>query len=726
MGSAASVTDTTGTVPPETITEEQFKKQACTNDLFSTKADLAQYIADSIPVWPITRATALDIYLTQTRKNAKRVESLSACIGDEIRQTLVRCVREASRKVLKEAQPDEHFLPVTFAEVANHIWAVASNAAQKECNAYATQTLGFSRENVHDFYHSKVAVRKDPVVTAPPIIQSAIKWTAPQDHQEFQPIKKSLNDHQVEFEKAFGGDDRDLQACKESLREDAEQQVRCYGAFLRKVQENEAVNCAEIIELTKELTPQYADVYTATGKMVKHDGHYGKFNQLELDMFKDINGRHKPQQPTRDVVDLLSLSAGTQTIFGHVMCSVQDRVNCGKIVTAGGVRWKPAPLKKLVRILEKLCFLPQSRDALDSGQVSVLDAGGMLDIVRGMFLCSTMQHAGEVLNELRRLTECKIIHLERSKNRFASPSSGGWMDCLVNIRMPGNGLVCEVQIVHCQLLTIRSELGAHHSYATYRAGAEVLESIGLEGLLQGFEAQRLTLLEQALTAFVDASGNAFTLPSDKSERTHIAKMQRFGHVSQAMNGRNELRAFHPLMRADVSFVKGLPQLRATPPHENSLSRWVLQTGFDGAHVNRHKEEWMLLLATQSSKPTALLSQTLEAGNSFSVAFSPDGKLLASGSDDKTVKLWNADDGSLVRTLEGHADRVNSVAFSPDGKLLASGSNDKTVKLWNAEDGSLVRTLEGHAGWALSVAFSPDGKQLASGSEDKTSKLYLLC
>ena len=120
-----------------------------------------------------------------------------------------------------------------------------------------------------------------------------------------------------------------------------------------------------------------------------------------------------------------------------------------------------------------------------------------------------------------------------------------------------------------------------------------------------------------------------------------------------------------------------------------------------------------------------LIRTLEGhdGYVWSVAFSPDGKLLASGSQDKRVKLWNTEDGSLIRTLEGHVAPVLSVAFSPDGKVLASGSENKRVKLWNTEDGSLIRTLEGHASSVNSVAFSPDGKVLASGSGDETVKLW---
>ncbi|KAK0747323.1 WD40-repeat-containing domain protein [Apiosordaria backusii] len=118
-------------------------------------------------------------------------------------------------------------------------------------------------------------------------------------------------------------------------------------------------------------------------------------------------------------------------------------------------------------------------------------------------------------------------------------------------------------------------------------------------------------------------------------------------------------------------------------------------------------------------------QTLEGHSDsvYSVAFSADGRQLASGSYDNTVKIWDPTSGQCLQTLKGHSNSVNSVVFSADSRQLASGSGDKTVKIWDPASGQCLQTLEGHSNWVNSVVFSADGRQLASGSDDNTVKIW---
>ncbi|AFY46608.1 WD40 repeat-containing protein [Nostoc sp. PCC 7524] len=119
----------------------------------------------------------------------------------------------------------------------------------------------------------------------------------------------------------------------------------------------------------------------------------------------------------------------------------------------------------------------------------------------------------------------------------------------------------------------------------------------------------------------------------------------------------------------------------------------------------------------------ILSCKGHAGWVHSITFSADGKMLCSASSDHTVKLWDVFDGSCLKTLVGHHQRVRSVAFSPDGKLVASGGSDATIRVWDANTGECLQVLLGHESYVWSVAFSPDGRMIASGSEDKSIKLW---
>jgi WD40 repeat protein len=121
-----------------------------------------------------------------------------------------------------------------------------------------------------------------------------------------------------------------------------------------------------------------------------------------------------------------------------------------------------------------------------------------------------------------------------------------------------------------------------------------------------------------------------------------------------------------------------------------------------------------------------ISSKFDVGSSvLSVAVTPDGKYVVSGSADNTVRLWDLPTGKEVRRFMGHRSEVNSVAVTPDRKYVVSGSSDKTVRVWDLATGQEVRRFMGHEDWVLSVAVTPDGQYVVSGSGDKTVRLWEL-
>jgi WD40 repeat protein len=137
----------------------------------------------------------------------------------------------------------------------------------------------------------------------------------------------------------------------------------------------------------------------------------------------------------------------------------------------------------------------------------------------------------------------------------------------------------------------------------------------------------------------------------------------------------------------------------------------------------YQEGFIKIWDVASGKTLHTLTPTGDGFGVHRLAYNPNGKALASVSDDKIITIWDVASGKTLRTLTGHSDLVYALAYSLDGKTLASGGGEKTIKIWDVASGKTLRTLTGHSYSVNALAYNPNGKTLASGSEDKTIKIW---
>lgn len=159
-------------------------------------------------------------------------------------------------------------------------------------------------------------------------------------------------------------------------------------------------------------------------------------------------------------------------------------------------------------------------------------------------------------------------------------------------------------------------------------------------------------------------------------------------------------------------------------HREGHTRYVVSTCFSpfgNIVASGSYDRTIRLWNAKTGQETNVL--TGHTGSVTSVCFSPDGHTVASGSWDCTVRLWHTKTGDEIKKFQGHTDQVASVCFSLLGNMLASGSCDKTVRLWDTKTGEELNKMSEHTAEVASVCFSADGQVLASSSFDKTVRLW---
>jgi WD40 repeat protein len=419
---------------------------------------------------------------------------------------------------------------------------------------------------------------------------------------------------------------------------------------------------------------------------------------------------------------LENLPPGLGDLYARMMQLVlqgedeEDRNFCLQILRSVSLAIRPLSIEELIIVAQ----LP--KEFLDDSVSDLVELCGSFIVIRERILYFVHQSAKDYLvgdGALRLFSSSpKSEHglivdrslnamsstLKRDMGKLGNPGSTP-DDAKINAHLKAISYVCSFWVNHLASFLSDGSINNSH-YREYLSDRGHVHQFLLKHLLHWFEA--LSLLGHVDSAIMglhsleQMSGGLTKLSADTDHN-----YQSFVHDAIRV-----LRKFRPAIE-EAPLQVYCSALIFSP--ENSIVRqnFELETSSWISTFPGIPKDWSPCL------------QTLEGhtGGISSVVYSPDSRQLASGSDDGTVRLWDAATGACLQTLKGHTDEISSVVYSPDSRQLASGSDDCTVRLWDAVTGSCLQTLESHTGAVELVVYSSDSRQLASGADDGTVRLW---
>jgi WD40 repeat protein len=220
---------------------------------------------------------------------------------------------------------------------------------------------------------------------------------------------------------------------------------------------------------------------------------------------------------------------------------------------------------------------------------------------------------------------------------------------------------------------------------------------------------------------VSLDGHSVRIKVLKDHKSAGAHFDRFGIITTWVDGNGQHIYFDDLNYTCRQSDSPEPQALRTMTGHTSSVMCVAFSPDSRMLASSSRDKTIRLWEVGTGKLRHTLAE--HTADVYAVAFAPDGQTLASASGDKSVRLWNLATMSAVRTIDAHSDVVRSLAFFPDGRTLASSSADRTVRLWDLRSGSLLRTLMGHEGQVRSIALSPTANLLASAATDRTARVW---